>query len=332
MPARVALARAARWFVDHGFVKGPHRSERIRRSGRLERERRVVAATPSRPQGPVAAHAVRAVPDPTDDGSRPSTCSALARAAGQRGVRAARALREPADAARAAHDRFRRRLRARRGRVPLRPRRPPLPRLPRRLRRLRARPLPSRDRAGAARRRWTARAAEPRADGVRAALGAAGRGARRPHADRRLPVLLHQQRGRVGRDRDRSTCGARPAVSRVLFADHAFHGLTIGALVAERRQGVPRPLRRAVPRLHLRALRRPRRLAARVAEGRRRRVRRRTDPGQGCVRRARRLPARRRPSCVTRRVRCSPSTRCRPASAARERSSRSSSGASSPTS
>ena len=37
IPARVALACAARWYVDHGFVKGPH-MERIRRSGRLERE------------------------------------------------------------------------------------------------------------------------------------------------------------------------------------------------------------------------------------------------------------------------------------------------------
>ncbi|HEV7526244.1 MAG TPA: hopanoid-associated sugar epimerase [Acidimicrobiia bacterium] len=34
LPARTALARAARWFVDHGFVK-PSQVERIRRAGRL---------------------------------------------------------------------------------------------------------------------------------------------------------------------------------------------------------------------------------------------------------------------------------------------------------
>jgi nucleoside-diphosphate-sugar epimerase len=34
MPARAALARAARWFVDNGFVKDA-RVERIRRSGKL---------------------------------------------------------------------------------------------------------------------------------------------------------------------------------------------------------------------------------------------------------------------------------------------------------
>jgi len=34
MPARTALLRAARWFVDNGFVKDT-RVERIRRSGRL---------------------------------------------------------------------------------------------------------------------------------------------------------------------------------------------------------------------------------------------------------------------------------------------------------
>jgi hypothetical protein len=37
MPARTALARAARWFVDNGSVK-PARVARIRDAGRLERE------------------------------------------------------------------------------------------------------------------------------------------------------------------------------------------------------------------------------------------------------------------------------------------------------
>jgi hypothetical protein len=37
IPARAALARAARWYFDHGFIKGPH-MERIRRAGTLERD------------------------------------------------------------------------------------------------------------------------------------------------------------------------------------------------------------------------------------------------------------------------------------------------------
>ena len=66
-------------------------------------------------------------------------------------------------------------------------------------------------------------AAQPRADGVRPAGGAARRSARRAHAARRLPLLLHQQRRRVGRDgaevralRDRPVARAvrRPRVPR----------------------------------------------------------------------------------------------------------------------
>ncbi|MDQ1461521.1 MAG: hypothetical protein QOI08_3005, partial [Actinomycetota bacterium] len=37
IPARTALARAARWFVENGSVK-PARVERIRAAGRLEGE------------------------------------------------------------------------------------------------------------------------------------------------------------------------------------------------------------------------------------------------------------------------------------------------------
>jgi hypothetical protein len=37
MPARAALARAAQWFVDNGFVKDA-RVDRIRRSGKLGSE------------------------------------------------------------------------------------------------------------------------------------------------------------------------------------------------------------------------------------------------------------------------------------------------------
>src|SRR5438093_8956240 len=37
IPARAALARAARWYFEHGFIKGPH-MERIRRAGTLDQE------------------------------------------------------------------------------------------------------------------------------------------------------------------------------------------------------------------------------------------------------------------------------------------------------
>jgi hypothetical protein len=37
IPARAALARAARWYFDHGFIKGSQ-MERIRQAGKLEQE------------------------------------------------------------------------------------------------------------------------------------------------------------------------------------------------------------------------------------------------------------------------------------------------------
>ena len=90
-----------------------------------------------------------------------------------------------------------------------------------------------------------------------------------------------------------STRAARPARSRILFADHAFHGLTMGALSLNGarefrdRFGNLLPGCQSVPFGDLDAL------AARARGRRRRRVRRRADPGQGRVRRARGLPARR---------------------------------------
>ena len=138
-------------------------------------------------------------------GSGPGGAGPLRRACAPRGTRAgsvrpARALRESADAARAPHDRVRRRLRACRRRLPLRPRRPPVPRLLGGLRGVRARAVPSGDRAGPARRDGGL-AAESRADGVLAALRPARGSARGAHAQRRLPLLLHEQRRGVGRDR-----------------------------------------------------------------------------------------------------------------------------------
>lgn len=46
IPARAALIRAAKWYVDHGFVKGSH-MERIRRAGKLDQEIDLRTATPT---------------------------------------------------------------------------------------------------------------------------------------------------------------------------------------------------------------------------------------------------------------------------------------------
>ena len=79
--------------------------------------------------------------------------------------------------------------------------------------------------------------------------------------------------------------------SRILFADHAFHGLTMGALSLNGAHEFRDRFGTLLPGLPERAVRRPRRARTRAARRRRRRVRRRADPGQGRVRRARGLSA-----------------------------------------
>ena len=57
IPARAALTRAAKWYVDHGFVKGSQ-MERIRRDGKLDTEIDLRSATlpvvvdPAQPKDP----------------------------------------------------------------------------------------------------------------------------------------------------------------------------------------------------------------------------------------------------------------------------------------
>jgi len=51
IPARAALARAARWFLDNGFVKEAQR-ERILRAGKLAREADLAATDPAQAQTP----------------------------------------------------------------------------------------------------------------------------------------------------------------------------------------------------------------------------------------------------------------------------------------
>ena len=193
-----------------------------------------------------------------------------------------------------------------------------------------ARPLPSRDRAGAARRdgrsscrtscRWSARrcrGCSPRRSSPACPttrIAASSRTAARSRSRR----CIKYARCATGR-------------SRILFADHAFHGLTTGALSLNGGREFRDRFGDLLPGCQSVAVRRSRRVAARARGRRRRRVRRRADPGQGRVRRARRIPARGRPSCATGTARCSPSTRSRPGSAAPARSSPSSSGTSCPT-
>ncbi len=84
---------------------------------------------------------------------------------------------------------------------------------------------------------------------------------------------------------------------RVLFAEHAFHGLTLGSLSlngnAEFRDGFGPLLDGCDPV----AVRRPRRARARARTRRRRGVHRRAGPGQGRQPAAGRLPRRRRRLC-----------------------------------
>ena len=292
MPARTALMRAARWFVDNGFVKTvagradppvrPARLQLVIDDDGIDRQApETIASTEGADGGGPMNRAA-------GDRENPVRRRGAARRARSGSVRAARALHESADADDPAHDRFRRRLRARRGRVPLRPRRPPLPRLPLRLRRVRARPLPSRHRAGAARRdgsrrcrtscRWNARRCRvcSRKRSSRACRTTTTAASSPTAAPSRWRPSIKYVRCATGR-------------SRILFADHAFHGLTMGALSLNGahefrdRFGTLLPGCQSVP------VRRPRRVAARARSRRRRRVRRRTDPGQGRVRRARGL-------------------------------------------
>ena len=119
---------------------------------------------------------------------------------------------------------------------------------------------------------------------------------------------------------------------RVLYAEHAFHGLTLGVAVAERRRGVPRRLRSPAGRL--RAGRRSaiwRRSSGELARGDVAAFV--VEPVQG---KGVNLPPpdylRARSACAGRRERCSSATRCRRASGVPGGSSRSSTGISSRTS
>ena len=109
---------------------------------------------------------------------------------------------------------------------------------------------------------------------------------------------------------------AATARSRVLYAEHAFHGLTLGALSLngnEEFRGGFGPLLEdceAVEFGDLEALERA------LAGRRRGRLRGRARAGQGREPAARGLPRRAPSGCAARRARCSCATRCRRASGA----------------
>ena len=284
--ARRRWRAAAEWYLDHGFVKGRTSSGSARAGqARAGRDRPAPARDDVSPP-------IRTVERRRSTVARPSTSAPCSRRAA-RGVRAARALRRirrcrrvlrtigfDADYVRAEgaylFDRDGRRyldFLSGFGVFAL------------------GRCHPG-DRTGAARRdglrrcrtscRWSAR---------RSRVSSPKHSSR---ACRTTGIAASSRTAARSRSRRRSsTCGCATGRSRILFADHAFHGLTTGALVAQRRARVPRSLRHAPPRLPERPVRRSRRAATASCARRRRRVRRRADSGQGRVRRARRLPARR---------------------------------------
>ena len=118
---------------------------------------------------------------------------------------------------------------------------------------------------------------------------------------------------------------------RVLYAEHAFHGLTLGSLSlngnVEFREGFG-PLLPGCDPVGFGDLDA---LGARARRGRRGGVRRRADAGQGRQPPAPGLPAGAPSGCAARPARCSSATRCRRGSPAPGASSRSSTGTSSRT-
>ena len=173
-------------------------------------------------------------------------------------------------------------------------------------------------------------APEPRADGVPAALRTARGGARRTDAQRRLPLLLHQQRRRVGRDRDqvralrdRVAAGCSSPITRSTALPPG-RWRSNGGREFRDRFGDLLPGCESVPFGDLDAFERELRagdVAAFVVE---------PIQGKGVFVAPDGYLARGRRSVSPVTARCSPSTRCRPGSGAPARSSRSSSGRSSP--
>ena len=203
----------------------------------------------------------------------------------------------------------------------------PLPRPARRHRGQRARPRPP-----GARRRGDDAAADPRPRLELLRHRAAGRARRAAARAARAarPRVLHQLRAPRPTRPPSSSPGAPGA--RTWSPPRAPSTAARWAALALTSQGrLPRAVRAAARRRHLRPVRRRGRPRGRGDRPDRRR-RARAGPGRGRRRRpARRLPRRRPPDHRATTARCSGSTRCRPASAAPARGSRTPRRASSPT-
>ena len=134
-------------------------------------------------------------------------------------------------------------------------RRPQQPARPRRARRgARARPA----RLGAARRRRRCRRCSPRSCCA----------ARRPRLERVLFTSTGTEAVEAALKLGRAATGR----SRVVSAEHGFHGLTLGSLSANGEPRVHRALRPAAARLRARAVRRPRARSRRACAARTSRV------------------------------------------------------------
>ena len=125
---------------------------------------------------------------------------------------------------------------------------------------------------------------------------------------------------------------ARAATGRpgIVYCEHAFHGLTYGALSLTA-SDFPRRLRAAAAGLHVDSVQRSRRAGAGAVVAQGRGLHRRADPGQGRQHARPTAICQARPSCAADTARCSSPTKSRPASAAPGDSSRSSTGTSSRT-
>ena len=158
-------------------------------------------------------------------------------------------------------DRLRPLLRPGRGLLPLRRRGPALPRLPVRLRRLRPRPEPPGDQAGAP-PGHRPRPAQHGPDGLRAAARPAGRGSSWPGAHDGIDRVFFCNSGAEAIEAAIKFARHATRRPRIVYCDHAFHGLTHRRAVAERRRRVPQGLRAAACRSDRGALRRHRRACA----------------------------------------------------------------------
>ena len=124
------------------------------------------------------------------------------------------------------------------------------------------------------------RPAQPGADGRVAAVGAAGRAAAGAHIPNQEKVFFCNS-GTEAVEAAIKLARAATRRSKLVFCDHAFHGLTMGALTLNGDDIVPRRVRPAAGGRGACPLERSRGAGGGAGRRRRGRVLRRADPGQG---------------------------------------------------